>query len=63
MTSLPSRQQQPAAQLLVYGMMAITHGGLGHLGDQALGVAKQDVKERLMMLEFGFEASAGEAIR
>ena len=32
-------QEQPAAQLLVQSMMPVAHGGLRHLGQQALRVA------------------------
>jgi hypothetical protein len=35
------RQQQPAAQLLREGMVAVAGGGLAHVGRQRLGVTQQ----------------------
>jgi hypothetical protein len=47
-------QQQPAAQLLIEGMMPIAYRGLRHLRDESLGVSQQQVKSRPSLIEFRF---------
>ena len=47
-------QQQPAAQLLVERMMAVTHRCLRHLRDQRLGIAKQKARDRAESLKLIF---------
>jgi hypothetical protein len=55
-------QQQPAAQLLIDGMVAIAGSGLHHLGDQRLGVAQHQVVEFLVAIEFGLEVPTPEPV-
>ena len=38
-------EQQPPAQLLVQRVVAVAHGRLGHLRNQGLGVAQQQVQQ------------------
>ena len=57
------REQQPAAQLLVDRVMSVADGGLGHLGDQGLRVAQQDVQHLAVAFEFLLEPTARQAVR
>ncbi|MNR17658.1 hypothetical protein D3C85_1343360 [compost metagenome] len=53
------RQQQPAAQLLVDGVVAVAHCRLGHLRDQGLGVAQHQQQHFFMAVELVLELLAG----
>lgn len=54
-------QEQPAAQLLVDGVVAVADGGLGHLGDQRLGVAQHQQEHFAVAVELVLEPLPGQA--
>jgi diguanylate cyclase len=56
------RQQQPAAQLLVDGVVAIAHGRLRHLRDQGLAVAQHQVQQITMARDLIIEAATRQPV-
>ena len=56
------REQQPAAKLLVDGMVSITHRGLGHLRNQRLRVAKEQVLQTAVAIKFFLDPLARQSI-
>jgi hypothetical protein len=55
-------QQQPAAELLIQGVMAVAHCRLGHLGKQGLGVAQQQMLHETAALEVIFHQLASQPV-
>ncbi|MNV60478.1 hypothetical protein D3C71_1529410 [compost metagenome] len=55
-------EQQPAAELLIDGVVTIAHRRLRHLGQERLGVAQHQVQHVAVQIEFAFEQLPFQAV-